>query len=146
MSAGLYVIAPDGSGLPDVREPISSMACADGNLLMATHQVGFETLDLIRDKDQALQAIHKVIDELALGDGGTFDDAWCVETDEKWSGGREMADHISHYRQVFEFYRRDGICKTEKEFWARHVREELRAQAVRFYLYLKAGYELYWTH
>ncbi len=147
MSADIEITPP--AGLPDPREPISGMARADGNVMMATETVGFGTLDTL-DELNAAKALIAVIAEIDKADAGVFSDAWWIEADRKWSKGLEMRRYLEEYEIVFRHFRdhcapEDRTGLTDNHFWGKHRRETLRAEAFRFLMYYLTGYKITWT-
>lgn len=66
------------NGLPDVDESIVSFSSCPGNMLSAIRDLGLGNLAYIRNRDVAISAITKLIDELDKGNTGYFNDDYCV--------------------------------------------------------------------
>lgn len=139
MSVSVSIIPPPG--FPDPREPIISFSLNTGNIMTAPVVLGYIwTLDEATPV-QARKALQEIIAELDKGDAGEFSDAWWVRADLRWSNGREMQEYwerVGKYRTLL-----DGEGPDAQ--WGKMRREELRKDALRFFLYYAAGYEVRWS-
>ena len=144
MSVNIYIIPPPG--LPDPQEPISSFANVPGNIMTAPEVIGCARLDDIPAVNTAssahVQVLTQLIAELDKGNEGKFSDQWCVDTDLRWSSGREMREA---WHQIASYMPWTGKYESERTYWGCLKRDQLRKDAMRFLLYYLAGYEIRWS-
>lgn len=135
MSLDVRVIPPPGA--PDVREPIHSMGNSTDNVRGAVSSHGYGRLEDL-SVDQALTALDLVIRDIDRGVDGTYTtDYWVIRA------GPSILE--TYRRDTWQFLSQVFPGVSLEEGYARHQRERLRQDAVRFWLYLKAGYTLEWT-
>lgn len=149
MSVSVSIIPPPG--FPDPREPISSFARCPGNIMTAPEVLGYVHLDEILTTNVTTAVprtvLTDVIAELDKGDAGKFSDQWCVDADLRWSGGREAE---AAWREIAPFVHFEGrntppSMRSKTANWGHVTRERLRDDALRFFLYYAAGYEVRWS-
>lgn len=138
MSIAVTVIPPPG--LPDPKERATAFARCPGNIMTAPEVLGYPYhLD---ESPDAILYLKAIISELDKGDAGKFSDAWCVEMDMRWSQGRDMN---RAWCEVAALTPRTGAYASECAYWGYTLRSKLRSDALRFFLYYAAGYEVRWS-
>lgn len=136
----LDVIAPPGG--VDVKETTCAWARSQGSLLnMYTEVTGADFEQCMADVPAAIDNLGKLIAELDKGEAGRFNKVFWYAADQKWSRGMERERWIAEYGPTIQ--RAYGLDFDAG--WAQDCRENRRAAAVRYYLYLRAGYELRWS-
>jgi hypothetical protein len=127
-----------GDNLPDLQERISSVCACPGNFYYCVMEMAGKQLRQM-DKDEAIWALQNLIAELDKGNFGYFNDKWAVHSDSQWSDGRETLaeyakwEHITDHPFPFDDY---------TSFCGWHTRDRIREDALRFFLYYKAGYNI----
>lgn len=138
MSWSITVIPPDDS-FPDVQEVVSSVSRCPGNFYMCVLELKDRQLREMTTDDERISSLRDVILEIDKGNDGLFSDNYCVEADKAWSDGRETMDE---WNTLQSYYLSRMPFKTYEQFCGYHVRERMRKDAVRFFLYYKAGYKI----
>lgn len=130
----------DVIGEIDVNEPIVGINSGKGSLLMIPQMLGSPRLPDIKEyPEQMMIVLRKVIAELDKGNNGVFNDAFGVECIKGWSS-REW-EKIESDWDVFKRLNYAG-CKTIEQYAGHTYRSKQRETAVRFWLYLKAGFTI----
>jgi hypothetical protein len=121
------------NNLPDPDEPIVSFCSCDGNFLRAIY---FKTSisPSLWTREFAIEQLQWFISEIDKGDCGDFNDSWCVESDQKWSKGRESQESYNEFR--------DFIKLSYQQWTGIEKRRDMRNVAMRFLLYYIAGYNI----
>lgn len=122
--------------LPDVQEPIVSIGISPCGLrgaykLLIGH---YPEHDDRYDVEERIGSYQDIINEIDLGNGGVFNDDlfW-----RRWNKESEKESRTIEYMA-------DRMKISHKEYYGLLMRSRLRQDAVRFFLYLKAGYEIIW--
>lgn len=146
MSVDVYVEVPPGSPLPDPKERISSFYPSPGNILMAPLEVGGKRLDEYGDhRIEAMKVLELVIAEIDKGNQGAFNDAWCTAADLRWSKGQEKAQACAFLRDLRSRQTLPEYMRSDDAYWGRVMRERIREEGLRFYLYYAVGYIIRWS-
>jgi len=124
-------------GGQEVDEAISGMSSCPGNIAMAPEVLGFKRLPHIVDRNECIEALGSVILELQKGNDGKFNDAWCLECDQKWSGLRESTQAWQKAADIAHLLP-EGY-KTFEGYTGQNKRQQLLEDAQRFYMYYRAG-------
>ena len=129
--------------MPDVNEPIAGCSAVEGgNVVMAPEKVGFKRLSHLESKEECIDALLAVINELDKGDQGVWSNEYCLDIDKRWSEGRESKrewDKISHISDRHDI---PSYMKSYEEYTGYCTRKRIREDATRFLLYYKAGYDI----
>lgn len=133
----------DGGTKPDVRERIASFSCCPGNMYYCVKELCGMFLHEMTHKELQIGALVGVIAELDKGNDGKFNDQYCVDADEKWSKGKETKKDWLEWSDIIS--RRPDLklgFHDYTSFCGHTIRARCREDAVRFYLYYKAGYDV----
>ena len=122
--------------LPDVNEPIVSLGISPCGLRGAYKLVTgyYPEHDDRFHVEEKIGSYQDIINEIDLGNDGMFND------DLFW---RRWGNESDSEKRMFKFIA-DKLNISHKECYGNFMRSRLRADAVRFFLYLKAGYEIIW--
>lgn len=122
---------------PDVDEPIFSFSNCPGNMYTGIKEMKSKQLREM-DQEEAITALKDLIIEIDKKNDGLFSDEYAVESDKKWSEGRESREDWERCRNYIEhmpYKTYEGLCGYT-------MRLRIREAAVRFFLYYVAGYKI----
>ena len=129
MSLSLTIVAPEG--LPEANEPIVSMSASKQGLRGAMFILKYNSLE---DSVDLAFDLLDLIKELDKGSSGVFNNAYF------W----DFFDSRSPDDRRF-FYQVASMSNIPvEECFGDSCRRELRKDAFRFYLYVRAGYKIEW--
>ena len=138
-----WSVRVESETLPKANECISSCSNCDGNFYTGVMKLTGKQLRQM-ETEEAIAALDQLIKEVDKGDAGIFSNEWAMESDRHWSNGRETFDAYSKYTEVFgsrgfppQFPFTDYVS-----FCGYTVRDRIRTDAFRFWLYYKAGYKI----
>jgi len=141
MSWSVTITPPPG--FPDVQEPVVSFSSCPGNLYTAVREKCARDLQGMQEKCEAMDALRAVLEEIDKGNHGLFSDDYAVKADIQWSGGKSTQKVWDQWR--FYADQPNSPFKTYEGFCGWQLREDLRKDAVRFFLYYAAGYKIDYT-
>jgi hypothetical protein len=127
--------------LPDPQERISSCCSCPGNFYYSVMEMTGKQLRHMT-REEAIDALHRLIIELDKGDAGHFNNAWAVAADESWSKGRETREEYAKFEYMVNNSKIILPFNDYVTFCGHHSRDSVRGSALRFFLYYKAGYEI----
>ena len=148
MGLSIQITSPEG--FPDPQEKISSIGHGLGTIIGATTRVGFDPLDLIPTTEGRIRALSALVAEIDKGKKRKFSDSFCEVIDLEETNGREMRRAweenglpILRLAQARGTHFLQGLGYSNRsEYWGRVRREVMRDDAMRFLLYLAAGYKV----
>lgn len=142
-----FSVSVTSDSLPDPRERIVSIRCIKGGFLDLPYEVGFEKNLTELSKDEQIDALKKIISELdaseeSQGSTGAFANEYAFE-----HSLITRTDFVNKYREFknsgYDGHLIDGYpFRNEIEFCGNCYRISQREICVRFFLYLKAGYQI----
>lgn len=125
--------------MPDPKEPVASISSCEGSLVLLPTKLGMKKLNELTTPEK-IEALEKIINECDKGNEGVFNNTYAELCDMKWSQGYETATDYEKYKNHLYLFK--GLFTDLLSFRGYSFRNRTRAMAMRFYLYLKAGYEI----
>jgi len=134
-----WSITIKGDGLPDPQEPVVSICSCPGSLVELPTMFGMDKLCRLSRPDQ-IKALELIIEECDKNNCGSFDDAFATHVDMAWSKGEETKREYERFKEHLHLFR--NLFVDLHTFRGHTYRTRTRELAMRFYLYLKAGYDI----
>jgi len=135
MSWDVTVTAPEG--FPDVQELVVAFSMCPGNIYMSVREMKQKDLKNM-ERQEAMDALKDLIAEVDKKNEGLFSDTYAVAADMRWSEGKESRREWERYAPYI-----DGMpFKTYEDYCGYTLRNHLREDAVRFFLYYVSGYKI----
>lgn len=142
-----YYVEVKHESYPDVKEPVATYSVCKGNILSAIEELTGVHLSKA-GPNTASASLASLIAELDKGNTGMFNDAYAADADLKWSKGKESAEEYARWATALEHALGKGTpmpFTDYQTFCGWRMRDRLRDDAVRFFLYYKAGYQVTFT-
>ena len=127
--------------LPLIHEPLVIFEGCPYDIITASQTMGFPQLSK-QSSPTIVQTLQKMIEEIDKANLGCFSDEWCIQRDQCWSQGK---DSEKSWKNIQELKKTQSVSYYMESYsaWTGYViRNKMRDQALKLFLYYKSGYDV----